>query len=388
MAAFRVDPSALAASRGRAAARARQGQGPVLVDRARAGHALSPEELATLLVSADVKTAELLALAADARPAGMPIETFSPLYLTNECDAECAMCGMRAPNRKLVRQTADAATAEEQLDILHGRGLRAVAILTGEYRLGPRRREMIARSAAALRAALSRGFEHVLINIGALEEPEYALLLDGVARSRDGRIAPRVTMCTFQETYHPDTYRRFMGSNPDNPRSHFERRLQNFDRAADAGMVSVNPGILLGLHRDLAFELLALLAHVEHLRRRGLRVYISLPRLRKASGAAHRAGIADDTFFRVAALLAFGAPDARVVISTREPPAVQRQLLPILGSLTPGSPGVAPYTATGARFELEASQFEVLDERPIERVLGDLLAAGVSVDCYEPGSGA
>ena len=72
-------------------------------------------------------------------------------------------------------------------------------------------------------------------------------------------------------------------------------------------------------------------------------------------------------------------------MSTREPPAVQRRLLPVIGVLTPGSPGVAPYTADGARFELEASQFEVLDHRPFERILGDLVEQGIRVDCFEPG---
>ena len=72
------------------------------------------------------------------------------------------------------------------------------------------------------------------------------------------------------------------------------------------------------------------------------------------------------------------------MISTREPPEIQRRLLPVISVLTPGSPGVAPYTERGARFEIDASQFEVLDHRPIEDILGDILAAGVTIDCYEP----
>ena len=56
----------------------------------------------------------------------------------------------------------------------------------------------------------------------------------------------------------------------------------------------------------------------------------------------------------------------------------------MIGVLTPGSPGVAPYTELGARFEVEASQFEVLDHRPIEVILGGFLAQGATIDCYEP----
>jgi 2-iminoacetate synthase ThiH len=382
---FRLDAGALASARARAAARGASGEAAELAARAREGKGLTDEELAALFLSPRLSADELLDLARRRRPVGPPhIETFSPLYLTNECDAECRMCGMRSTNTGLVRETADAATAAAQLDILNRRGVRAVALLTGEYHYGARRRAMIARATETLHAALARGFVHVLINIGGLEAAEYERLLDGVPRHPDGRLVPQVTMCTFQETYDPEAYARFMGTDPENPRSDFTRRLTNFDRARDAGMWAANPGVLLGLNPDVGYELLALLAHVHHLRQRGMEVYVSLPRLRKASGTPHRAGVGDDQLYRLAAVLSFGAPEAKVVISTREPPAVQRRLLPVIGVLTPGSPGVAPYTETGARFELDASQFEVLDHRPIEAILGEYLAAGATIDCYEP----
>jgi 2-iminoacetate synthase len=386
---FRVEAGAVAVARARAATLGASPRAAELVARAGAGEPLADEELAAILLSPRVATDALLAVAAGRRPAGGPyLETFSPLYMTNECDAECLMCGMRRANSELVRETADAATAEAQLDILHRRGIRAVALLTGEYHHGPYRRTMIARAAETLRAALARGFAHVLINIGALDAPEYQTLLADVPRRPEGRIAPRVTMCTFQETYSPEAYARFMGTNPDNPRSDFARRVTNFDRACDAGMWVANPGVLLGLNADVAYELLALVAHVRHLRRRGMEVYVSLPRLRKASGTPHTAGVSDDLLCRVVAVLSLGLPEAKVVISTREPPEMQRRLLPVIGVLTPGSPGVAPYTETGARFELEASQFEVLDHRPIEAILGEILATGATIDCYEPAPGA
>ena len=389
MARFRLDLDALGASRARAAARAAAGEGAVLAAAAGAGTDLDDEATAALLLAPDVPTDELLALVRARRAhGGFRFETFSPLYLTNECDAECLMCGMRRTNTELVRETADAETVEAQLDILHRRGVRGVAILTGEYRHGAERVAMIGRAAAALRAALARGFRHVLVNIGALDEAEYPILLAGVPRAPDGRVAPQVTMCTFQETYDPAVYARFMGASEDNPRSDYRRRLENFDRAADAGMWVANPGVLLGLNADVAWELLALLAHVRHLEELRMDVYVSLPRLRRASGAAYPAGVDDDTLCRLVAVLALGAPDAKVVISTRESPPIQRRLAPLIGVLTPGSPGVAPYTATGARFELEASQFEVLDHRPIESILGEYLAAGAVIDCFEPDGSA
>lgn len=385
---FELDPSELETSRADAAKLAAEGHGASLAERLGSGGELDDKELTALFLCEDVATNDLVSLASALRPEGGPkIETFSPLYITNECDAECLMCGMRNANQDLQRATADHATIEQQLDILHSRGLRGVALLTGEYRHGPMRQSMLARTAEALKAALDRGFTHVLINVGSIEEDEYESLLSGVPRREDGTLSPHITMCTFQEAYDPGSYRKFMGDTPENPRSDYLRRLTNFDRAAKAGMRSVNPGVLLGLNRDLAYEMLALLAHTRHLLARGLQVYISLPRLRKASGAEHVAGVSDDELTRIVAILSAGIPKAKVVISTRERPEVQQRLLPMIGVLTAGSPGVAPYSLETTVFDAAASQFEVDDHRPIEEIMGDCLRAGATIEGYEP-SGA
>ena len=382
---FEINPETLAANRQHAANRAAKGEGPGLAARYRAGEKLEDVDLAVLLLSQDVATDELYETALARRPDSTPrVETFSPLYFTNECDGECKMCGMRGENGALKRQIASANTVRDQLDILYKRGIRGVAVLAGEYRRGPRRDAMLARAAEATRDALSRGFAHVLINVGSLEDEEYDGLLAGIPRDSDGALSPHVTMCTFQETYNQKVYSKFMGSTPGNPRCDFDRRLANFDRAANAGMRSANPGILLGLNSDIGYELLAMCAHVRHLQERGMQVYISLPRLRKASGAEHLGGLSDDGLVRMVSLFSAHFPAAKVVISTRETPEIQQQLLPIIGVLTAGSPGVAPYTEVDARFDVEASQFEVADQRPLETILGECLAAGTIIDGYEP----
>jgi 2-iminoacetate synthase len=379
---FSFDPEVLAARKDRAQKRALAGEGHRLAPDLGAGKLFDDEDLATLLLSEDVTTESLLEIASQLQAArDSKLETFSPLYISNECDAECLMCGMRRVNAQLHRVTASEAAIDEQLDILHRRGLRGVALLTGEYQRGSLRGEMLKRTTTAARSALERGFSHVLINIGALEIEEYKAFFGGLPASRDASV---LTMCTFQETYDPIVYKRFMGSTGENPRSDFKRRLENFDRAADAGFRSANPGVLLGLNHDLAYELLALSAHVRHLLARDLTVYISLPRLRKASGAAHHAGVSDDDLTRVVSLLSAALPEAKVVISTREAPEMQRRLVPVIGVLTAGSPGVAPYTDGAARFEIEESQFEVADQRPMEVILAEHLAAGTTIDGYEP----
>ena len=123
--------------------------------------------------------------------------------------------------------------------------------------------------------------------------------------------------------------------------------------------------------------------HVRHLLACDQNVYISLPRLRKASGAPHHTGASDEELIRMVSLLSLAFPEAKVVISTRETPDIQRLLVPVIGVLTAGSPGVAPYTERDARFEIEESQFEVADQRPIEVILAEYLAVGAIIEGYE-----
>jgi 2-iminoacetate synthase len=356
-----------------------------LLERARTGTGLSAEEIA-LLWWGSVSTEQLHQAAAHVHERRHArLETFSPLYLTNTCDAECLMCGMRRENKSLRRETADIGTIEEQLRLLLRRGMQAVALLTGEYRAGQRgwAMEYVNR---ALGIAHDLGFKHILINVGSIDPEEFAVLLDGIPRRDDGSIVPKLTMCTFQETYSRPAYAKFMGTDEGNPRSDFDRRLQNFDRAFDAGMRVANPGVLLGLNSDVGYELLALAMHVQHLLARGMEVYASIPRLRQISGGGSQGGVSDDKFTRIVALLALAVPDCKIVITTRESAAVQQRLASIVTVISAGSSAVTPYTEDGARFPLEASQFEVIDQRPFEKVLHDFLADGVIENFAPPTS--
>ncbi|MCH2185019.1 hypothetical protein MK280_04035 [Myxococcota bacterium] len=349
----------------------------------------SPEQdilAASLLLDPSVSTQKIAAAALVARDTDpTSLETFAPLYISNECDAECKMCGMRGPNAKLIRETASRGQVREQLEILRSRRMPGVAILAGEYRYGGQRKKMLGDAAEAMKWALEIGFSHILINIGSLERAEYERFFMGVDRDKQGALKPHLTMCTFQETYDTSVYARFMGSNPGNPRADFQRRIANFERAYEAGLRSANPGVLLGLNPDLTAEFLTLCAHVRHLDALGFSVYVSLPRLRKASGTVHHRGVSDEQLVRFVALVSLQCPESKIVISTRERPEIQRMLLPLIQVLTPGSPGVAPYTAEGARFEVEASQFEVLDQRPFETILNEHVREGAVIEGYDPG---
>ena len=145
---FTIDSSAIAAQAEDAGERAARGDAHQLASALERGEALDDLAVATLFLARDVSTDQLVDLARSRRPAGAPqLETFSPLYFSNECDGECRMCGMREGNAGLRRETADASTIRGQLDTLTQRGMRGVAVLSGEYRHGERRQRMLARAA-------------------------------------------------------------------------------------------------------------------------------------------------------------------------------------------------------------------------------------------------
>ena len=377
---FSLDESAIAALLEHARALSRDGGD--LLARAIAGEAIDAAESTALWLSPAWTTADLVSAARTARQRrGEPLETFAPLYLTNTCDAECRMCGMRRDNASLVRETADEAAIEVQLATLAARGMYGVALLTGEYR-GERRAWAIERVRHALGIALDLGFRHILLNMGSLDEAELFELLRDVPRRSDGAVAAKITMCTFQETYSRERYARFMGTSRENPRSDFDRRLANFDRSRRCGLRVANPGILVGLNADIAFEIAALVRHVQHLAANGMEVYASAPRLRQIAGGQGAGGTDDESFVRMIAVLALSVPEAKLVLTTRESRAMQQRLAPIVSVLSAGSAAVAPYVPSGARFPLSASQFEVIDQRPFEEILAEHLPPGGHIVNY------
>jgi 2-iminoacetate synthase len=353
------------------------------LERARSGAGLEAGDVARLwFAPIDTDTLYEAACAAH-RPRAAILETFSPLYLTNTCDAECRMCGMRRDNRALQRETADPSTVEAQLRVLTARGMRAVALLTGEY-AGKRRAWAMPYVNRALHHTQALGFSHVLINVGSIEADEFDTLLSGMPRHADGSLLPKLTMSTFQETYEPRVYAKFMGTDPENPRASFARRLANFDRAFRAGMRVANPGILLGLNADIAYELTALTLHAHHLLNRGMEIYLSVPRLRRIAGDGGPRAIGDADFVRLVALLSLALPQGKIVVTTREDSRMQIRLAPIVSVISAGSAAVVPYTDTGARFPLETSQFEVIDQRPFEAILDEHRRAGAHIMNFEP----
>ncbi len=223
-----------------------------------------------------------------------------------------------------------------------------------------------------MRTALDMGFEHVHFNIGSMTANEVEVLGEWVGRDEP------VTMALFQETYMRDTFARFMGDDPqESPKADYDRRVRTFDVWLDAGFRYVNPGALIGLHRNVLEEVAALLTHVTRLAERGAIVSISMPRLRPAQGSKNVSGVDDDEYLRVMAVVALVCPDHRVVLTTREDKEFQARAIDLCGAFSPGSPDVAPYRR-GAEptNDEESSQFLIPDHRRPGEILDELAEQG------------
>ena len=306
------------------------------------------------------------------------MHTFVPLYTTNHCDSECKMCAMRKGNDRLIRKFAGKRTIEQQLQVLfdHER-VRGVGLLTGEYHDEYTRLANAFRIGWTARRALDMGFERVYVNIGSMSDGEIEVLGEWL----DADAA--VTMCVFQETYNRRVYDRFMGRASVYPKGDYERRISSFDRWLDAGLRYVNPGVLVGLHKDVEEEFVALLVHVHHLAQRGAVVDISLPRLRPAQGTRNASGVDDDVYLRVLAAIAFACPEQRIVLTNREEEAFWMRAVELCGVFSPGSPDVAPYRADAPAInELNTSQFLVGDLRRPRDLLRQVQRGGHDVDLF------
>lgn len=319
-----------------------------------------------------ISTDELRVLAEQRCAARSPqLHTFVPLYTTNHCDSECKMCSMRKGNARMERKFASRNEIIEQLEILYNHeGVRGIGLLTGEYEDKYTRLATAFRIGWTMRTALDMGFERIYFNIGSMEPDEIDVMAEWITPEEP------VTMCVFQETYDRESYLRFMGKTAAGvPKADYDRRVVSFDRWLDSGHRYVNPGVLVGLHTDVASELATLVAHGDHLRKRGAEVDLSVPRMRPAMSSRDSTRIGDDDYLRMMAVLAFVCPEQRLVLTTREPQEFQDKALGLAGVISPGSPDVAPYRADSeARNEENTSQFLVADLRRPRHILSRIEA--------------
>ena len=292
---------------------------------------------------------------------GRAVRLFAPLYVSNACLSSCTYCGF-SKGLDVARRTLTVAEVVAEAEVLLAKGFRHLLLVAGEHRV-----EVGADYLVACVEALRPLVPSISIETQTWSDDTYARLveagLEGVVH--------------YQETYDRDRYAEVhvAGWKRD-----YDRRLSSTERAAESGVRRLGIGALLGLSADWRADVRAVAEHAVWLQRAYWRteVTVSLPRIKtSASGFQPMVPVTDAEYVQAVAALRLVAPEAGIVLSTREPAVLRDGLVRIAVTTMSAGSSTEPggYLSPGTAQE----QFAVSDERTPAEVAAMLEAAG-----YEP----
>lgn len=290
---------------------------------------------------------------------GRTVVLYTPLYIANYCNNYCTYCSFSMAN-KIERVKLNMAQIEAECKVMYEQGFRHTVVLTGE----DRERTPVAYIEEALKV-MRKYFDSIALEVYPMEQDEYHRLY----------LAGADSFSMYQEVYNEACYKKV---HPKGPKRLYKYRLEAPERAAAAGMRSINISALLGLYpwRSEAFFTAIHGAYIQR-HYKDVDLVFSIPRIRPYIGAKQEIFEVSDSQL-VQALLAYRLfmPYASLSVSTRETPEFRRNILPFgVTKLSAGSKTMVG----GHADDHEAPQFEIADERGVEAVKADLIANG-----YQP----
>lgn len=330
---------------------------------------LSLEETAILLNTEDPELIEEIKKGAKElkeRVYGQRIVLFAPLYVGNLCTNNCSYCGYKASNESMKRVTLDTESLKKQVKALEDVGQKRLILVYGEHpKYTP---EFIAESVKTVYDVKSGNGEIRRVNINAAP-----LDIEGFRTVKESGIG---TYQVFQETYHPETYKKVHLSGK---KRDFNYRLTSLDRAQEAGIDDVGIGALFGLY-DWKYEALGLLRHVNHFEQ----VYnvgphtISFPRIQYASelNIDEQYIVSDAEFTRLVAILRLAVPYTGLILTARETEAIRDEIMQFGVSQIDGGTNIEMEGYADEKKEkqdLDKEQFQINDNRSLGTIMEDLI---------------
>ncbi len=330
---------------------------------------LSLEETAVLINANDpelIKEIKEGARTLKERVYGHRIVLFAPLYIGNLCANNCVYCGYKASNKTVERITLNKEEIICQVKALEDTGQKRLILVYGEHKkYSP---EFIAESVKTVYKVKSGHGEIRRVNINAAP-----LDIEGFKTVKESEIG---TYQVFQETYHPETYKKV---HPTGKKSDYNWRLTSLDRAQEAGIDDVGIGALFGLY-DWRYEVLGLLRHVNHFEA----VYkvgphtISFPRIQYASeldiDKSHL--VSDEDFTKLVAILRLAVPYTGLILTARESPEIREEIMQFGISQIDGGTNIEMkgYTKkNGEDQNIDKEQFLINDNRSLNEIMDDLI---------------
>ncbi len=294
---------------------------------------------------------------------GRTIQLYTPLYLSNYCENQCAYCGFNSQNN-IIRRKLTLEEVEKEAAFISSTGLEHILVLTGDSR----EKSPLEYIQDCIKV-LKKYFSSISLEIYALTESEYAQVIQEGA---DG-------LTIYQETYDRKVYDIVHRGGP---KKDYLFRLNAPQRAAQNNMRNVNIGVLLGLN-DWREEVFFMGLHAKYLQDNfpELELGVSIPRLRPQWGGFEATSkVTDKNMVQIIAALRIFLPRLGISLSTRESSELRDNLLPL--GITRMSAGSS--TKVGGHVAicddgLNSSQFEISDTRDVAEIKAMLAAKG-----YQP----
>lgn len=326
----------------------------VLAKARRGGKPLDPEDFSALISEAALPYIEEMAALSrkiTQERFGNTISLYIPMYVSNACTNKCVYCGFNHDN-PFARTTLTEEEVRKECEAIKKLGpFENLLIVSGEYPAltGPDYLERILKVCRPY-------FHNLTIEVQPLRASDYYRLsksgLNGVT--------------CFQETYHREAYGKY---HPRGMKSHFDWRLNGFDRMGEAGLHKIGMGALLGLE-DWRGDAVMLARHLRYLQGKYWRTKYSVnfPRMCPSESGFKPKSIIDD---RHLALLTFAFRifdhDVDISYSTREKPDFRNHMATL--GVTSMSAGSQTEPGGYAVYPQALEQFEVTDERSPEEVV-------------------
>ncbi|MBN1117699.1 MAG: [FeFe] hydrogenase H-cluster radical SAM maturase HydG [Bacteroidales bacterium] len=297
---------------------------------------------------------------------GNRIVLFAPLYVGSLCTNDCQYCGFRTSNKKAERSTLNREQLVSEVEALEDTGQKRLILVFGEH---PKySADFIAEATKTVYSVKKGNGEIRRTNINAAP-----LDIEGFKKVHEAGIG---TYQVFQETYHPETYKKYHLSGR---KSDYNNRLTSLDRAQEAGLDDVGIGALFGLY-DWRFEVLSLVRHTNHLEA----CYnvgphtISFPRIQDASdiNIDTKYLVSDEEFTRIIAILRLAVPYTGLILTAREKASIRKEVMRFGVSQIDGGTKIeiGAYADKKNNQEIDKEQFRINDDRALSEVIDELLS--------------
>lgn len=311
------------------------------------------EDLVILISPAAGERLEEMALLAKEitdRRFGKTISLYIPMYVGNACTNKCVYCGFNHDN-EFERTILSVEQIEQECKSIKELGpFQNLLIVAGEYPAlcGVDYLEKVLQTCRPY-------FHNLTLEVQPMKSKDYKKLRDSGLYG---------VIC-FQETYNKKAYKRY---HPQGMKSHFDWRINGFDRMGEAGLHKIGLGALLGLE-DWRGEAVMMGHHLRYLQKKywRSRYSINFPRLRPSeSGFKPNFIVSDKDIVQLCCAFRIFDPDIDISFSTRETSNFRDALIGLgVTSLSAGS-RTEPGGYSHPKEALE--QFEISDSRSPQEV--------------------